>query len=383
MSELAMSQTATLSIALVASRAQLRTFIALPRVLYAGMAGFVAPLDQERRELLDPRKAAFYAHGVAAYWLAMRDGRVVGRVSAQVDRAGDVTAGLFGCLDAIDDAAVVRALLETAEGWLRAMGCVSATGPYMLSINGESGLLLEGHAEPPMVLMPWHPPYLPALVAAAGYGEARRLESFSLDLPGFDGDAKFAAYAEGNAAAGITIRALRLNALAEEAEIARALFNDAWVDNWGFVPLQAADMTAMVKGFRPVLFKECASVAEIDGTAVGLALVVPNIAELNADLGGRPSLLGWLKIAWRVFRPRYHGARMILFGLKRDYRASLTGLAVIMKIVAAMIAAGRRLGLTTIEAGWVLDNNHQVLRMLRSVGFRRSRVYGIYAKALV
>jgi len=179
------------------------------------------------------------------------------------------------------------------------------------------------------------------------------------------------------------VRDLRLNALAEEAEIARELFNDAWADNWGFVPLQPSDMQAMVKGFKPMLFKECAAVAELDGKPVCLALAVPNISELNAGLGGRPSPLGWLKIAWRVLRPRYRGARMILFGLKREHRASLTGLAAIMKTVGAMIVGGRRLGLTDIEAGWVLDNNHQVLRMLRSVGFRRSRVYGIYSKAIV
>jgi len=375
--------TPALRITPAVSRAEIGTFIAVPRLVYAGMPGWVAPLDKERAELLDPRHGAFFKHGEAAYWIAWRDGRPVGRVSAQIDHAGDRKAGLFGCLDVAHDAEAVVALLETAEEWLRRHGCESATGPYMLSINGESGMLLEGHHEPPMVLMPWHPDYLPPLVLAAGYGEVRRLESFTLHVPTFDGDAKFAAFAQGEAASAITIRNLRLNALAEEAEIARALFNDAWVENWGFVPLQPADTEAMVKGFKPVLFKECAAVAEVGGQPIGLALVVPNISELNADLGGRPSLLGWLKIGWRVMRPRYKAARMILFGLKREHRASMTGMAAIMKIVATLITDGRKLGVEHIEAGWVLDNNHQVLRMLRSVGFRRSRVYGIYAKALV
>lgn len=378
-----MTPAGTLTIRPATTRGEIRAFIALPRQLYAGMAGYVAPLDKERAELLDPRKAAFFHHGQAAYWMAYRDGRAVGRVSAQIDDAGDRAAGLFGCLDAADDAEAVAALLATAEGWLRQHGCADITGPYNLSINGESGLLLEGHAEPAMVLMPWHPPYLPALVAASGYGEVRRLESFDLHLPSFEGDAKFSAFSTGEAGSAITIRDLRLNALAEEAEIARELFNDAWADNWGFVPLVPADMQALVKGFKPVLFRECAAVAMLDGTPIALALVVPNIAELNADLGGKPSLLGWLKIADRVLRPRYKAARMILFGLRREHRASLTGLAAIVKIVGAMIAAGRKLGLTNIEAGWVLDNNHQVLRMLRSVGFRRCRVYGIYRKTLV
>lgn len=378
-----MTPTAALRIELVRSRADLRVFIALPRQLYAGMAGYVAPLDHERAEMLDPRKAAFFAHGEAAYWLAYRDGRTVGRVSAQNDRAGSADAGLFGCLDAIDDAAVVAALLATAEAWLRAKNCTSATGPYMLSINGESGLLLEGHAEPPMVLMPWHPPYLPALVLAAGYGVARTLESFSLHLPSFDGDAKFQAFSGSESAAGIRIRGLRMGALAEEGAIARRLFNDAWQENWGFVPLEPADIDGLVHGFKPFLFEECAAVAELAGEPQALALVVPNIAEITADLGGRPSPWGWLKLLWRIKRHRYNAARIILFGLASKHRASLTGMTMIMMIVAELIARARRLGIVHIEAGWVLDNNTQVLRMLLSVGFRRSRVYGIYVKPLV
>lgn len=378
-----MTPTASLHIRLVQSRADLRAFIALPRQLYAGMAGFVAPLDHERREMLDPRKAAFYAHGEAAYWLATRDGRPVGRVSAQIDRAGPVGAGLFGCLDTIDDATIVAALLATAEAWLRAKNCVSATGPYMLSINGEAGLLLEGHAEPPMVLMPWHPPYLPALVLAAGYVVARTLESFTLHLPSFDGDAKFQAFSGSESAVGIRIRGLRMDALAAEGAVAQRLFNDAWQDNWGFVPLVEADMQGLMRGFKPFLFEECAAVAELGGEAQALALVVPNVAEITADLGGRPSPWGWLRLLWRIKRHRYGAARIILFGLARQHRASLTGMAMIMMLVAELIARARRLGIAHIEAGWVLDNNTQVLRMLRSVGFRRSRVYGIYGKPLV
>lgn len=365
-----------------ASRGEMKAFIAVPRLVYGGMAGFAAPLDMERAELIDPRHGSFHKHGEAKFWIAYRGTRPVGRISAQIDHAGDRKAGLFGCLDAAEDAAAVAALLGTAEDWLRGQGCTDVTGPYTLSINGETGMLLEGHDEPAMVLMPWHPRYLPGLVAAAGYEEARRVESFSLNVADFDGDAKFAAFA-GASGAAITIRELRLDRLAEEAEIARDLFNDAWAENWGFVPLQKVDMQAMVKGFKPFLFKECAAVAELDGKPICLALAVPNIAELNAGLGGRPSPLGWLKIAWRVLRPRYRSARMILFGLRREYRASLAGLAAIMKTSGAMINGGRRLGVATLEAGWVLDNNHQVLRMLRSVGFRRCRVYGIYRKPLL
>jgi hypothetical protein len=364
----------------------MRAFIAVPRRLYAGMPGFVAPLDQERREMLDPRKAAFFAHGEAQYWLARRAGKAVGRISAQIDRLAPATPagppGMFGCLDAVDDQGVVTALLRAAETWLRARGCVTAQGPYLLSINGETGLLLDGHTEPAMTLMPWHPAYLDPLLRAAGYARVKTVLSFTLDFTGLDVEAKLRSFGLEQLPQDLTIRGLRLKELDAEAEIARRLYNDAWRNNWGFVPLSEADMKALTQGFKHFLYPECAVIAETEGAPAGFALVVPNITEITADLGGAPSPLGWLKLLLRMLRPRYRSARIILFGLATQYRTSLRGLAIIMTIIAEMIRRGAALGLASIEAGWVLDDNTQVLRMLRSVGFRQSRVYGIYETAL-
>ena len=152
------------SIERVRTQAQLGRFVTLPRLLYDGMLGYVAPLDHERYQLLDPRKSPFFTHGHAVYWIASRDGRRVGRISAQIDLAAEApdagAIGMFGCLDAIDDREVVAALFGTAEDWLRRHGRRIARGPFLLSINGETGLLIEGQTRPPMTLMPWHPPYL-------------------------------------------------------------------------------------------------------------------------------------------------------------------------------------------------------------------------------
>ena len=157
-------ETVMVTVERVRTRAELTEFIALPRRLYDGMSGFVAPLDHERRQMLDPKKSAFFTHGVASYWIARRGGTAVGRVSAQIDFAADEPdareIGLFGCLDVVDDGEVVAALLRTAEAWLRERKRRIVRGPFLLSINGEPGLLVEGQGESPVTLLGWHPAYL-------------------------------------------------------------------------------------------------------------------------------------------------------------------------------------------------------------------------------
>lgn len=370
----------------VQSRADLQAFVALPRRIYAGMSGFTAPLDRERRELLDPRHAAFFQHGRAQYWLAERDGRRVGRISAQIDSLSTTVdghkLGMFGCLDAIDDREVVIELLRTAEGWLRDQGCGRVRGPFLLSINGETGLLLRGHGEPAMTLMPWHPPYLDGLLRGAGYALVKTVLSFTLDFEDSAGRARRDKFGLRHPPDGTTIRGLRMDALAAEGEIARTLFNDAWRGNWGFVPLVEADVQALIKGFKPLLFKDCAVIAEVAGEPAAIALVVPNLFDLAAGIGATPSPLGWMRLAARVWRARHRTARIILFGMANRYRASLQGLAMLTLLIAELIRRGMAWRLKSIEAGWVLDDNMQILRMLHSVGFRETRAYGVYERAL-
>src|SRR5262249_42291105 len=150
------------------------------------MPGFVPRLDIGERQALDPKQAPFFKHGEAQYWIAWRDSKPVGRISAQIDRLSDERLGMFGCLDAADDADVLRALLKEAEEWLGARGKTVMRGPSTLSINGESGLLIEGQLAPAMTMMPWHPAYLAGHAVAAGLSEVKRLLSYSIDLRGVD-----------------------------------------------------------------------------------------------------------------------------------------------------------------------------------------------------
>lgn len=375
----------------VVSRPQLRRFITLPRRLYAGMPGYVAPLDHERYQLLDPRKSPFFTHGYASYWIASRDGRDVGRISAQIDHAAEgpdaADIGLFGCLDAIDDGEVVGALLRTAEDWLRRQGRRTARGPFLLSINGESGLLLEGQTLPAITLMPWHPAYLAARLRAAGYAPAMTLHGFDLKFDDAAPDPHVQELAGLRSRLGITIRNLRMDALADDMEAARRIFNDGWRRNWGFTPVTETDLHALTTQFRPVLYPDTAFFVDVAGEPAAFALAIPNLFELTADLGARPGLIGWAKLLFRIAsrlrRPRYRCLRITFLGMVAKHQRSFVGGAIVAIAFDDIRRRSVKLGTREAHAGWVLDSNRPLIKAIGRIAGPPTRTYGIYQKPLV
>jgi hypothetical protein len=368
----------------------LTRFITLPRRLYAGMPGYVAPLDHERYQLLDPRKSPFFTHGYASYWIASRDGRDVGRISAQIDRAAEgadaADIGLFGCLDAIDDGEVVDELLRTAEDWLRRERRRIARGPFLLSINGESGLLLEGHTLPAITLMPWHPTYLAARLQAAGYAPAMRLHGFDLDFDEATADPRVHELAGLRERLGITVRNLRMDALADDMEAARRIFNDGWQNNWGFTPFTETDLRALVTEFRPVLYPDTAFFVDVAGEPAAFALAIPNLFELTADLGPRPGLIGWAKLLFRIGsrlrRPRYRCLRITFLGMAAKHQRSFVGGAILAIAFDEVRRRSVKLGTREAHGGWVLDSNRPLLKAIERIAGPPTRTYGIYEKHL-
>ena len=272
----------TVTIERVRNRIQLAEFIGLPQRLYLGMRGYVPPLDIERRELLDPKKSPFFSHGSAAYWIARREGRAVGRVSAQIDQLAGPSAppdlGLFGCLDAIDDREVVADLLRTAEDWLRQHNRRHIRGPFLLSINGETGVLIEGQLEPPVTLLPWHPTYLNQYLREAGYVCAMRMFSYVLDLKNFPAERlhELEIARQGNK---FSIRSMNLDNFEPEMEIGRKLFNDGWQNNWGFTPGSVTDTRGLARAFKPFLLRDGGFFINVGDEPAGFALSIPNIFE--------------------------------------------------------------------------------------------------------
>lgn len=361
-------------------------FLALPARLYQSFPEYIPPLMLDRRGVLDPQKAPFFEHGEAQYWLARRDGNAVGRISAQIDHAqpgGDFTeAGLIGCLDTIDDVDVVRALLSVAEAALREKGCASAMGPLTLSMNTEPGLMIQGQDEPPMIGTSWHPAYIAEHLDACGYRYAKDLHYWRIatdskafqalrDRPKIQGRLK-----------GYTIRKLDLKNIAKEAQIIREVYNDAWQNNWGFVPLTDADLNAMSTDLKPYMRPEWGAIIERNGKAVGVAVLVPNLYEITSDLGSNPSPWGWIKLLWRTVFHKFTSGRIIVLGVRSEIKHTVGGAVVAMSLVEKLLDE-----LTTyqprsawVEAGWVLEDNTALVRLLEQFGFARTRTFRIMRK---
>lgn len=375
-----------LKIERVRTPAHLRDFIVLPRLIYEGMSGYVAPLDYERRQMLDPRHNSFFTHGHAAYWIATRNGRPLGRISAQIDHAAvgpdAADIGLFGCLDAIDDGKVVKALFAAAEAWLRQQGRRVARGPFLLSINGETGLLMEGQHEPPMTLLPWHPAYLDARVREAGYLLTRSLFCFDYKKADVVTEHRLDWLSTMQWRAGITARDIRLDDLDADMEKARQIFNDGWKDNWGFTPTTQSDVRSLTKQFKPMLLSQAGFFIEVHGEPAAFMLAVPNLFDLAAGLGPTPSLLGWIKLLIRMKRAKYHSFRIILLGMTSKYRSGGLRTAIAAVMIEEMARRAAALGVDQAIAGWVLDNNPLSQSLMR-IGLRKSHTYGVYEKTLV
>jgi hypothetical protein len=373
----------------IESSGQLQRFVTLPRRLHAGTRGFVSPLDSEQLDRLDRKRNPWFRRAEFAAWMAWRDGKPVGRVSAQIDRlygneegAADRQAGSFGFFDAVDDDAVASSLLGESEAWLREHGVATVIGPLNPSINVECGVALDSFDAAPMILMPWTPPYLPTLLERAGYRKGRDLLAYRLELDPKSGS-RLDRMRDVRPGSRLTTRAVDLSRIEAEAAILVEVFNDAWHDNYGFTPLTAAELAHAVRSLRPFVIGECGTVVELDGRPIAFALVVPNLAELYAPLGGRLLPFGWLRLLIGALRRRYEWGRVAMLGVRREYHHSVLAAAASTAIVARFRDTGRRYGIRHIELSWVLEDNRPLRRMAEALGATAYKTFRLYEKGLL
>jgi hypothetical protein len=364
-------------------------FIRLPDRLYRGRAGYVAPLAMERRQSLSPASNPYFQHAKVQYWLAWRGERPVGRISAQIDdlhlaRHGDAT-GQFGLLDAEDDPAVFAALLTAAEDWLRARGMRRALGPFSLSINEESGLLVEGFDAPPMIMMAYAPPYAAARLVEHGYRKAKDLIAYDCDLRDrlpFDSDELLRRAAVAAGAGRVTVRRVDMRRYRAELAVVLDIFNDAWAENWSFVPFTEAEIRQVGGAMRPLIDPELVWIAEVDGRPACMVVGLPNLYEAIAGLNGRLLPFGWLKLLWRLKVSGVRTSRIVLMGLRRAYHRTALGSVLIFAVFDALRAGGRRHGFERAELSWVLEDNLAMRRLIERVGGQHYKTYRIYEKPL-
>ena len=304
----------------VATKADLKEFIRLPRRLYAGHKGWVAPLNVERQEAFSPKKNPLFQHAEVQFFLARRNGQVVGRISAQVDSAylaqyADST-GQFGCLVAEDDPAIFAALFAAAEAWLKAKGMVRVTGPFTLSVNEEVGLLVEGFDSRPVLMVPYDPPYAGARVEACGYVKAKDLFSYDYDVQNAPETIGRKLLDRAGLAGRVKVRTANMKMFDAEVRTLVGIFNDAWSDNWGYVPFTQAEIDHASKALRPVIVPDLAVFVDVDDETVAFILALTNLSEATVDFDGALTPWNLVKLLLRLKITDVRSTRVPLMGVK-------------------------------------------------------------------
>jgi hypothetical protein len=370
-----------LDIIAVASPAELDRFIKLPALLYANDPAFVPPLVLERREALSPAKNPYFQHAETQFWLARRDGRDVGRISAQIDRlVADPDVGHFGMIAAEDDAEVFAALFAAAEAWLRERGKTRILGPFNLSINEETGLLVDGFDTPPVLMMGHDPRYSAPHIEALGYAKTKDLIAYLYDI---DHELPAAARRkiDKRKPEALTVRTLDKQRYQEEFDMVTSIFNDAWSLNWGFIAFTQAEIAHMAKSLKPLIDPNCVAIVEMNGEAVGFGIALPNLNELVADFGGRLLPFNWIKLLYRLWRGA-RTARVPLMGIRRSFSGSLAGGLAPFLIIDALRNGLRNKGVRQVELSWILEDNRAMRHVIESLGAHAYKTYRVYEKTL-
>ena len=317
----------------VEGKADLKAFVELPYRLYADDPNWVPPLRGEVYALLTPGKNPWFEHGEAQYFLAERDGAVVGRISAHLDHLAlkqppeqgmGPGVGFWGLFEGEDDAAF-KALIAVAEDWLRDRGMNRSMGPVSLSIWDEPGLLVEGHDRPPTVMMGYdHAAYQP-WVEGAGYESVEDLYTYALRIDEGFPELINRVVAMGEKSGRIKIRHVDKSRFDEEAALIMGILNNAWSDNWGFVPITDAEIAYAGKKLKPLVYEDLIRVAEVDGEPVAFLMAIPDLNEKLIDYGGSLWPINWAKLLWWLHKPKAGRVRVPLMGVVKKLQSTRIG----------------------------------------------------------
>ncbi|MCK6440055.1 MAG: GNAT family N-acetyltransferase [Planctomycetes bacterium] len=375
----------SISVTHVTTRAGLRAFIRLPFELYRDDPNWVPPLIADQKKTLSP-SYPFFDHGKARLFLARKDGQPVGRISAQINETHlaihQDQRGFFGWFESIEDKEVASALFDAAAGWLRTQNpaLTHMRGPCQWDINGESlGVLIKDDMPGlPRALMPYNPPWYPKLYDACGLAKATDLYAYTV-LSGPEPDARYRKLVEAirRRAPEMCIRAVRTGkGYREDMETVRQLYNDAWADNWGALPLTEREMEVIAKGLKPVVNPELARIAFVGDKPAGCIVCIPDINPLLKRIKGRLFPFGWLTLLSGA--KKLGEVRTILLGVSKEHRGR--GLEAL--ILDEIFNVGRSEGIARGEMSWVLETNQQMNSLAEKFGGVRYRTYRIYERML-
>jgi len=370
---------------LASGKKVLKDFLNVVDDIYAGDQSYVRPLDFDVSDRLNHKKNPFFEHAEATGWVAYKDGKPVGRITAQIDREHLARhkddAGFFGFFDTIDDPEVARALLAEATTWVKSRGMKRIRGPFSLNINEESGCLIEGFDSPPFVMMTYHRPYQGGLTEQAGFKKIKDLFSWAYEVGKVPPRAQ-RAYDEIAAMPEITSRVVEPKNMLQDVGIVMDIFNDAWSENWGFVPLTQNELKKMAEDMKLLLVPELTRITFINGEAAAVALAVPNLNEAIGDINGQLFPFGFAKLFWRLKVRGVKSGRLIILGIRKKYRGVKRYGGLSAYLYVAMNHSAHLLGLRGGELGWTLEDNNAINAGIRLMGGRVTKKYRIYEKEI-
>lgn len=375
----------------VVSKADIKAFVDLPWRIYANDPHWVPPLKDEVYGLITPGKNPFFGHAEAQYFIARRGDRVVGRVSAHIDRLAleqpaeqgmGPGTGNFGMFEA-EDAETGAALIAAAENWLRQKGMNRVLGPISLSIWEEPGLLIQGHDHAPTVMMGHNSPAYQPMIEGAGYQPVKQLQTYELDITENFPPLIQRIITSGEKSPRITIRNVDKSKFDREAAIILGILNDAWGKNWGFVPITDEEVAFTGKKLKPIVYEDLIMIAELDGEPVAFMMTLPDLNEALKPLNGSLFPFGWAKLLWWLRKPKVRTMRVPLMGVVQRLQSSrMASQLAFMMIEQIRRNAVAHYGATRGEIGWVLDDNQGMNAIAEAINSRVNKVYQIYEKAL-
>ncbi|RKQ71552.1 hypothetical protein DES40_0877 [Litorimonas taeanensis] len=372
----------------VETKAELKVFLDLPYSLYRADSNWRAPLRFERSEQFSVKKNPG-APTERALFLAYHGAKCVGRIAAFINEYHDEhcndNAGFFGYLDCAVTEGLTETLLKSAEDWLISKGRQQMIGPAQWSVNEECGLLIEGFDTPPVVMMPYGRPDYKTAYESFGLLKATDMFAFQADLSAGYPRSKFLQsllnYADKNKS--ITWRSLDMSKFRQEVDLIMDIFNDAWSENWGFVPFSDEQISHMAKEIRPLIFKEGLWIGYIDGEPAAFICMIPDLNELTKGLNGKLLPFGWAKLVWRLKVSGAKQSRIPLMGLRKKHQNTRKGLSLVAQLCETVFAAGRVKGFTHCELSWILEDNEGMIGICEQAAAQAYKTYRMYKKDLV
>jgi len=372
----------------VVTPSQEKQFLNLPYDIYRNDPNWRAPLRFERAEQLSPSKNPG-APSDRALFLAKHEGKLVGRIAAFINPRHDAhskdNAGFFGYLDAIEDAQLVETLLAKAEQWLQSKGRGRMIGPAQWSVNEECGLLVDGFENPPVVMMPHGRGDYQVCFENHGLSKAIDMFAFQSELAAGYPRTKFLQsllnYAERNSA--ISWRPMNMSEFRQNVDLVMEIFNDAWSENWGFVPFSDEQIAHMAKEIKPIIFKEGLWIGYINEEPAGFIWMIPDLNEITQGLDGKLFPFGWAKLVWRLKVKGAKQARIPLMGLRKAHQNTRKGLALVAQLCETVFEAGRQKGFTHCELSWILEDNEGMIGICEQAAAKNYKTYRMYEKEIV